>query len=200
MSSLVGTAIVVVIVVVLAIAVALVVVTRGRRRPSAVPAAAARQALGSAAAPSDVRTLKLGDVVHYEDGDYVVEGSVRLEQDGFTWHEHRLVDGERSLWLSVEDDEGLEVVVWQRTRATLEPGPPTLTHEGVEYELDERGHAQFTASGSTSTAPTGRVEFVDYEAGDRRLSFERYGSDAGWELGVGRAISEHVLDIYPSRG
>jgi hypothetical protein len=40
---------------------------------------------------------------------------------------------------------------------------------------------------------------VDYEAGDRRLSFERYGDESGWEMGLGQKISEHVLDIYPSR-
>ncbi|MEY2514021.1 MAG: hypothetical protein QOJ89_1379, partial [bacterium] len=46
----------------------------------------------------------------------------------------------------------------------------------------------------------GKAEFADYEHGDRRLSFERYGDDGGWEISVGRVISEHVLDIYPSSG
>lgn len=193
------TTVIVVIVVVLLIAVAAVYV-RGRKRPAEVAVGGNRPALGSTPPPSDVRNLKPGDVVHYEGADYIVEGTLRLDQDGFEWQEHRLVDGERSLWLSVEDDEGLEVIVWERARATLEPGPATLTHDGVSYELDERGHARFTASGSTGTAPSGRVEFADYEAGDRRLSFERFGDDAGWELGVGRVISEHMLDIYPSRG
>jgi hypothetical protein len=189
----------VIIVVLLVIAVAAGVYLR-RRSPAPVAPGATRPALAGEPPPSDVRSLKPGDVVHYEGGDYIVEGTLRLEQDGFEWQEHRLVDEGRSLWLSVEDDEGLEVVVWERATGTrLEPGAGTLDHEGVSYELDERGHARFTASGSTGTGPSGRMEFVDYEAGERRLSFERFATDAGWEVGVGRVISEHVLDIYPSR-
>lgn len=189
----------VIIVVLLVVAVAAGVYLQ-RRRPARVAPGASRPALAGEPPPSDVRSLKPGDVVHYEGGDYIVEGTLRLDQDGFEWQEHRLVDEGRSLWLSVEDDEGLEVVVWERATGTrLEPGAGTLDHEGVSYELDERGHARFTASGSTGTGPSGRMEFVDYEAGERRLSFERFASDAGWEIGVGRVISEHVLDIYPSR-
>jgi uncharacterized protein DUF4178 len=195
----VGTALVIVVILVV-IAVAAGVYLRGRRQPGRVAPGATPSALAGSPPPSDVRALKPGDVVNYEGGDYIVEGTLRLDQDGFEWQEHRLVDEGRSLWLSVEDDEGLEVVVWERAAGTqLEPGAGSLTHEGVGYELDERGHAQFTASGSTGTGPSGRMEFVDYEAGERRLSFERFATDAGWEIGVGRVISEHVLDIYPSR-
>ncbi len=151
-------------------------------------------------APSGVRTLKPGDVVNLDGADFIVEGTLRFEQDGFRWEEHRLVDGERSRWLSVEDDEGLEVVVWDRAPAgELEPGAKRLSHEGVDYELLERGSASFTAEGSTATAPSGRAEYVEYAAGERRLAFERFGGDAGWELGTGAVISEHSLDIYPAR-
>ena len=179
-----------------------VVFMRGRERVSPGAGAGAPSLGASRAEPvaGDIRGLKPGDVVNYDGGDFIVEGTVRLEQDGFRWAEHRIVDGERSHWLSVEDDEGLEVVVWDRVRGgPLEPGPDRLEHAGATFELDERGHANFTAEGSTGTAPSGRVEFVDYEAGDRRLSFERYGDGAGWEMGTGTVISEHVLDIYPSR-
>jgi hypothetical protein len=155
---------------------------------------------GPAPARSDIRALRVGDVVNHDGGDFIVEGTLRLEQGGYRWEEHRLVDGPRSLWLSVEDDEGLEVVVWDRGRGiTLEPGPSTLTHDGVTYELDERGQASFTAEGSTATAPSGRVEYADYEAGERRLSFERFGDDTSWEVGVGTVVSEHALDVYPGR-
>lgn len=194
----------VLIVVFVALIVAGVVVyVRGRRAQAGVGSGGGR-ALPTApdAAPSSgVHNLKLGDVVNHDGADWIVEGTILLVQDGFTWQEHRLVDGERSLWLSVEDDEGLEVVVWERSSDTgLEPGAEQLSHDGVSYELEERGKADFTAEGSTATSSSGRVEFVDYAAGDKRLSFERYGEDAGWEVGVGSVISEHALDIYPSRG
>ncbi|MDX6682613.1 MAG: hypothetical protein QOG94_2652 [Solirubrobacteraceae bacterium] len=178
---------------------------RGRRQqasagpagPAALPQAPAPEPIGGA----DVRALKVGDVVNYEGGDYIVEGTLRFDQGGFRWQEHRLVDGPKSLWLSVEDDEGLEIVVWKRLKgAALEPGPGTLEHVGVTYELDERGRANFTSEGTTGAPGGGKAEFVDYESGGRRLSFERYGDDGGWEISAGHVISEHVLDIYPSRG
>jgi len=185
------------------IAGAVVVFVRGRRKeagagdrsPTGLPAAAPPEPIGGA----DVRALKVGDVVNYEGGDFIVEGTLRFDQGGFRWQEHRLVDGPKSMWLSVEDDEGLEIVAWERLRgAALDPGPGTLEHAGVTFELDERGHANFTSEGTTGAPGGGKAEFVDYAKGDQRLSFERYGSDGGWEISAGRIISEHTLDIYPS--
>ncbi len=70
----------------------------------------------------------------------------------------------------------------------------------MTYELDERGKANYTSEGVTGASGGGKAEFADYMKGDERLSFERYGDDGGWEISVGRVISEHALDIYPSRG
>ena len=205
-----GTALAIVVFTALIVA-GVVVFIRGRRAAQPASAGTRARALSggerppaastrSQAATADVRGLAPGDVVLYDGADFIVEGTIRLEQGGFTWQEHRLAAGERSLWLSVEDDEGLEVVVWDRSAAQdLEPGPGTLVHDGVTYALDERGTARFTAEGSTGTAASGTVEFVDYEAGQRRLSFERYGADGSWEVGLGTVVSEHALDIYPAR-
>ncbi len=186
------------------IAGAAVVYMRGRKQaaagppsPSGLPQAPAAEPVGGV----EARAMKLGDVVNYESRDWIVEGTLRFEQGGFRWAEHRLVDGSDSLWLSVEDDEGLELVVWSRLRGCeLEPGPGTLEHGGVAYELDEKGRANYTSEGVTGASGGGKAEFADYMDGDQRLSFERYGDDGGWEISVGVVISEHALDIYPSRG
>jgi len=187
------------------IAGAAVVYFRGRQKetaagppaPSGLPQAPGAEPVGGI----EARALKLGDVVNHQGRDYIVEGTLRFEQGGFRWAEHRLVDGTDSLWLSVEDDEGIELVIWERLRgSTLEPGPGSLEHGGVSYELDERGKANYTSEGVTGASGGGKAEFADYMTGDQRLSFERYGDDGGWEISVGTVISEHALDIYPSRG
>jgi hypothetical protein len=173
------------------------VASGGGSLSGSLPAGSPPTATGTA---GDLRNLRIGDVVHWEDRDWIVEGTLRLDQGGFVWQEHRIVDGSDSHWLSVEDDEGLEVVLWDRLRgATLEPGAGSIAHEGVDYELDERGHANFTSEGVTGAGGGGRMEFADYAAGDRRLSFERFGDEAGWEISVGTVISEHQVDVYPSR-
>jgi hypothetical protein len=187
------------------VAGAAVVYFRGRRKeaesgppsPTGLQQAPAPEPMGGI----EARALKLGDVVNHDGHDWIVEGTLRFEQGGFRWAEHRLVDGTDSLWLSVEDDEGIELILWERLRgATLEPGPGTLEHGGVAYELDERGKANYTSEGVTGATGGGKAEFADYVKGDERLSFERYGDGGGWEISVGRVISEHALDIYPSRG
>ncbi|MEA2218583.1 MAG: hypothetical protein QOJ35_1209 [Solirubrobacteraceae bacterium] len=183
------------------IAGGIVVYRRGRKReagaggaPVGLPQAPAPEPVGGI----EARALKLGDIVNYEGRDYIVEGTLRFDQGGFRWQEHRLVDGEASLWLSVEDDEGLEIAIWRRLRGVaVEPGAGTLEHGGVSYELDERGHASFTSEGVTGAPGGGKAEFVDYASGRRRLSFERRGDDGGWEISAGEIISEHALDICP---
>jgi hypothetical protein len=148
----------------------------------------------------DVRALTVGDVVNHEGSDFIVDGTLRFEQGGFVWQEHLLVDGARRVWLSVEDDEGLELCEWTRARLPgLEPGPNSLEHDGVRYELEERGSAAYTSEGRTGAPPSGRAEFADYVAGDRRLSFERYGTGGDWEVSVGRVVPEGALDIFPAR-
>jgi len=145
----------------------------------------------------DPRRLKVGDVVGFEGRDYIVRGTIRLDQSGFVWAEHLLDDTRERVWLSVEDDEGLELCLWGRlTGSPLEPGPANLSHDGAEYRRHERGEATFTSEGTTGTAPTGRMEYVDYRSGDHRLSFERFGATT-WEVSQGRVVGERELTLYP---
>ncbi len=145
----------------------------------------------------DPRALKVGDIVGFQGRDYVVRGSLRMDQSGFTWQEHLLDDTRRRLWLSVEDDEGLELCVWERVPGSrLEPGPASLGYDGREFVLEERGEASFRSEGTTGTAPAGRMEYVDYAAGDDRLAFERFGATS-WEVSRGRVVGERELTIYP---
>lgn len=148
----------------------------------------------------DVRKLAPGDAVAYDGIDFLVDRTIHLDEEGFTWKEHMLSDAVtgRKLWLSVEDDDGLEVSVWQRlTGADLEPGPSSLTHDGVTYQRDEQGRASFRVEQTGgATSESGTMEYADYAAGDRLLAFERYGTGS-WEVSTGQTISEHVLDVYP---
>ncbi len=146
---------------------------------------------------SDPRRITVGDVIRFDGRDFIVRGSIRFDQDGFEWQEHFLDDVEEKRWLSVEDDEGLEIGYWTAVKgADLQPGPKTLDYEGRTYQLDEKGSARFTAVGTTGTGPSGRVEYYDYEAGDDLLAFERYG-EGDWEVATGRTVGEYELDIYP---
>jgi hypothetical protein len=169
-----------------------------QRQQSQQPAKLADRNLAESRRAS-AQGLRVGDVVNYENSDFVVQGTLRFNQDGFVWEEHLLVDGDTKRWLSVEDDEGIELVIWDKmVDPDLEPGANRILHGGTNYTLEERGHANYTADGTTGTARGGQAEYIDYEAGKLRLSFERYGDESGWELSVGKVIGEGEVDIYPA--
>ena len=187
-----------VIILVAAAAVGAVAVVRSRRpQRGELPKRSAAD--DQRALHGDVRKLGPGDVVNFETTDFIIERTMRFDEDGFTWTEHLLEDAVsgRKLWLSVEDDDGLQVAVYERvTGAALEPGAAQIEHDGVTYHRDEQGRAAFTTEHEGSAGEGGTMEYADYTAGDRHLAFERYGTGS-WEVSTGRTISEHVLDVYP---
>lgn len=146
----------------------------------------------------DPREIKVGDVLTIEGSDFVVRGTLRFDQSGFTWAEHFIDDVRNRRWLSVEDDEGLELCLWERQPAATEaPGAPEMEFGGVTYRLQEHGNATFTSEGTTGTAASGHLEYFDYEAGDRRLGFERFGT-ASWEVSAGRVLSDREVQVFPT--
>lgn len=199
----------IVVVLLVLIAVGVFSLVRGRSRAPAVKAggggstaalAAAQPAEPAPALRSSVRGLRLGDVVAHDGHDSIVERTYRFREGGSQWAEHLLVDGEYRRWLSVEDDEGLECVLWERRPdPDLQPGGATIEVDGVSYRFDEQGTADYSLEETGGPGGSGKAEYSDYEAGERRLSFERYGG-SGWEISVGVVVSEHAFDVYPGSG
>jgi len=178
--------------------------TRANREKAAVGAPGGPATLGAAepapAVRSSVRGLRLGDVVAFSGHDCIVERTYRCREGGSRWEEHLLVDGDFKRWLSVEDDEGLECVVWvRRPDPTLQPGAETVELDGTSYAFEEQGVADYTLEEQDGPGGAGKIEYSDYAAGDKRLSFERYDG-SGWEINVGEVVSEHAFDVYPGSG
>ena len=106
-----------------------------------------------------VQNLAIGDVVSYLGQDFLVEGKLIYNQEGFEWQEFRLVDGEAAEW--IPRFEGLAVagsVV--PDGAPLEDGlrglhPELPAHARVELACDvfgTRGHQAPPFSMSWSSA------------------------------------------------
>jgi hypothetical protein len=143
--------------------------------------------------------LKVSDVIGYHARDWMVRGTLRFEDGGYTWAEHLISDARDQHWLSVEDDEGIAVALWQRVppnEVDGKPGDRSVTHAQVAYQLHEEGEARYTSEGTTGTAPSGTSRYVDYHGpDDRRLSFERFGEQ--WEVSVGQTVLPRALDVFP---
>jgi hypothetical protein len=189
--------ILIVIVVIALIAGVAFALTQTRKDKPALPERSAAD--DQRALHGDVRKLAPGDVVNYEGTDFIVDRTMRFDEEGFRWDEHLLEDAVsgRKLWLSVEDDDGLEVAVYERvTGADLTPEAAEVSHAGTTFRRDERGRASYRVERVGDAAgESGTMEYADYAAGDRLLAFERYGTGS-WEVSEGRKISEHILDVY----
>ena len=144
------------------------------------------------------RTIKPGDIVTVRERDYMVRGLIHLTEGSYTWTEALLDTGTGDrMWLSVEDDPELEVVIWREQKATtLTPGPRTVELDGRVYSSDESGSARFETEGTTGLSAEGTMRYHDYESDDdMRLSFEDFAGGK-WECARGEVLSRAEFRIY----
>lgn len=203
-TSLFAALLVIVLLVALVLAVVVLVQVLRRRKLEQGLRERATSADPMAAGPglSDPERIAAGDVITFEGHEWVVRGTLAMDEDGYRWKEHLLdasgVAGELRCWLSVERGEGgLEVVVWDRIPgASYTPELKELTHDGVTYRRDEQGGAAFAATGSTGTGTDGSMHYADYvgPAGEQ-LSLERFTAAGSWECSTGRTIAAESLTI-----
>ena len=106
------------------------------------------------------------------------------------------------VWLSVEEDPDLEIVLWTAVpTATVRPGPPAVDFDGRRYASEESGRARFAGVGTTGLDPAGTVRYHDYTApGGALLSFESYGDSDRWEVARGELLHRSELRVYPQAG
>ena len=206
-SSVLALLLVVVLLVALALAVVVLVQVLRRRRLEQGLRERSTSADPMARGPqlSDPERIAPGDVVTLDGRDWVVRGTLAMDEDGYRWKEHLLdasgVDGELRCWLSVEQAEGgLEVAVWQRVPgATLTP-EPTVTHDGTTWTRDEQGTARFSATGTTGTATDGTMQYADYVGpAGALLALERFTAGGSWETSTGRPVDPDGLAILHTR-
>lgn len=144
--------------------------------------------------------LTPGAIIVYGATDYVVRGTLVVQQGPFTWYEHLLDGGDGASWLGVEVDEGqLELVWWTTRKQALHPQSP-LDFEGVTYHEGERGHAQYRSIGTTGLPQSGEMRYIDMadSTGELRLGFEGWANDDSWEMSTGRVVLPGEFTVYPA--
>lgn len=148
-------------------------------------------------APRTVMNLQVGDIVSYLGADYMVEGRLDYDDEGWTWVTYMLVDGAQIRWLSVEEDDQLEVSLWDEANLDLSGKPPEfLEYEGQRFKMVEWGTARVSQTGKTGRKAGLNMEYFEYEGqGDRYLSVEKWGNEI--EVSVGEDINPYGLELYP---
>ena len=161
-------------------------------------------------------SLELGDLVQFDGHDWVVENRLEYDEDGFRWLEYLLRDGHEQGWLSVEEDDWLELGWFQPVRS-LESLPPfrrgialpaTLQWQGRDFRLTGEGKATLIASLRARPQASETCRYGDYEAEDGTLlALELWGAgDASGqgrleaELALGRRLDPGQLSLLPGDG
>lgn len=149
------------------------------------------------------KSLAPGAIIRHGNTDYVVRGSLEINQGPYVWHEHMVDGGTGTRYFSVEMDEGvLDLVMWEKSSMTTTENPPSETEvDGVHYTEYERGPAHYKSTGNTGLNERGDLSYVDYKGSGvqrtRRLAYEKFG-DAPWEMSTGIEMSPGELTVYPA--
>ncbi|MDX2245102.1 MAG: DUF4178 domain-containing protein [Leptolyngbyaceae cyanobacterium bins.302] len=165
----------------------------------ALPGKKEQQALPSL--QRTIFTLQIGDIVQYEGADWVVEGRLTFDDNGYSWFEYMLQDGDHVRWLSVEEDDRVEVC-WMETASNLDISgnpPQRITHNGITYEKVEQGVARMQRIGTTLNKQAQICRYFEYSAANNQvLSVENWNDDI--EVSVGRQIRPSSLTLLPGDG
>ena len=107
--------------------------------------------------------LQLGDIIEYFGRDWVVEGKLIYDEDGFTWIEYLLQDQQDIRWLSVEEDDRVELCWMQPTRNLDIPRHPPnpLTFEEESYRCVDSGVAKMKREGSVMNRQAEQCRYFD---------------------------------------
>ncbi len=145
--------------------------------------------------------LEIGDFVQHFGVDWAVEAKLTYNDGGDIWLEYMLQDGDRLCWLSVEEDDTLEVTLTTTVNdLDVRSNPPErLTYNDMEFRLVESGTASMTRIGNLRSRPAERCHYYDYEGEAHRvLSIEDWGGDI--EVSVGQKIPPSSLTFLPGTG
>lgn len=146
-------------------------------------------------------TLQIGDIVQYMGTDWVVEGLLTYNDKGYTWQEYLLQNEEKICWLSVEEDDTVEVSLLEGTTAleVSSPPPAELNFQGEIYRCTESGTARMTRVGTTLNRVGEKCRYFDYEGtAGKVLSIEDWDGDI--EITVGETIQPSLLSLLPGDG
>lgn len=145
--------------------------------------------------------LEIGDIVQHMGLDWVVEGRLTYQVGAYYWYEYLLQDKDKIAWLSVEEDDRVEVALLQPTnQLDVSKDPPLqLNFAGETYTCIDSGKARMTRTGLTMKRTAEKCQYFDYQSTDGRvLSVEVWNGDI--EVSVGEKISPRSLTILPGDG
>lgn len=143
-------------------------------------------------------------MIKLDETDYFVRKVIQTREGGYVWREFKLDNGLGStLWLTVEDDEGLDLATWKPISKTDiqdgQPGDKTVLISSKAYALKESGSAAWEEL-HRQDQRSGHMHYYQYEAADgAMLAMQRY-EGAEWDMSRGNRRKTYEFEIYPTEG
>ena len=147
----------------------------------------------------NIFNLEIGDLVQYEGIDWFIEGKLIYDDSSDTWFSYLLQNNNQICWLSVEEDDYVEVSIFHETTETIEqPLLQNVIYLGEKYYLLGSGTARMRRIGNTLNRQEQICNYYDYEKNDLRLSVEIW--DGEMEVLIGQKINPRMLTFLPGDG
>ncbi|WP_181349851.1 DUF4178 domain-containing protein [Thalassobacillus sp. CUG 92003] len=140
--------------------------------------------------------IRIGDIVTFDLVDYEVVGKITYRDGSYEWYAYQLLEGDKSIWLSAEMDDALELGVYEKVNLPVSrPFPKTIDYEGTTFHKDEEGEARVRGEGRSSNLSGDVLPYADYlsEEENAYLSAEAWGSEV--EVSHGRDIESYEIKI-----
>ena len=146
----------------------------------------------------ELTAIRPGAALRLRGDEFVVERCGRFEDRDGGWLEHRLSSNASgsSLWLEVPADPAAPVIAYQRSDFVGEEpdGREEIEHAGARFPLLTSGRASYRTMERSAASKRGHLEYYEYAAGDRRVSFERRDRGA-WEVSEGEEIEAAAIEV-----
>jgi len=137
--------------------------------------------------------LKINDAISYDKVDYLVAGKVQYAVASGKFFVFLLRDRDNTKWLHVGPNNELAVASEVKF-GVPEPLPETLSYDGKNYTLAEKGAANVTVDGASGTQ-AGSVNYARYQAdGGARLWVEDWGTEI--RVHAGNVVDPFEVKLY----
>ena len=147
-----------------------------------------------------------------EDFDLIITAKHIYDEEGYTWHELEAEKGARKVWITVEDDDELELSITVSKHKLRDAGitPEDLDRfkrnddgsfdfNGVTYHFEEYGKATYFKAGNRSQGE--KFHYWEFESEDERhyASVERWGTGE-YELHISEPLRSSQIEIFTLKG
>lgn len=148
----------------------------------------------------NVFNLEIGDIVQYEGLDWFVEGKLIYNDNSDSWFSYLLQNDEQICWLSVEEDDFVEVSIFREVSGDIDlPPGKNLNFLDEDYHLSGSGTATMRRLGNTFNKQDQTCEYFDYKNDQNlRLSLEIWEGET--EISLGQKINPRLLTFLPGDG